>query len=216
MWVIAAPQKKEKDINANHAVYETVTGESADDDKSAWDTFYKNKNNPFGKEPITFLKQHLKNIPKGRALVPAMGEGRNAIYLAKNGFQVEGVDISEVAVQKALADAKLLHVNIKASAEDLNDYHFQDNYYDLIVICQFYSAALVPQFKKSVKKGGYIMFYNKLDVQDAATAGRTTTPDEFTVKSGELKEILKDFQVKEYREFKDQGTRIAAILAKKP
>ena len=219
-WVVTAasadqPQKR-VDPTANHAAYESITGERADDDKSVWDNFYKTRSNAFGKEPISFLKEHLHLVTKGHAFVPAMGEGRNALFLAKNGFQVEGVDISEVAVQKALADAKLLKVQMKASVEDLNQFHYMENHYELIVVCQFYQKSLVPVFKRSLKHGGYIIFYNKLDIQDDGPNGKTSNPDEFSVKSGELREILKDFQIKEYREYKDQGVKVAAILARKP
>lgn len=207
-------QQKNSGGFVNHALYEAITGESADDDRSAWDSFYKSRSNAFGKDAIDFLKQHLSKIPRGRAFVPAMGEGRNALFLAKNGFSVEGVDISQVAVQKALADAKALKVNIKATVEDLTQYRYPENYFDLIVVSLYYDKSLIPKFKQSLKKGGYILFYNKLAAaQLKGTHG--IAPDDFTVKSGELKEDFKDYQIKDYREFKDRGSSIAAILAKK-
>ncbi len=204
------------DSTVNTATYEAVTGVSAEDDKNAWDNFYKNKSDLYGKEPISFLKEHLHLITRGRALVPAMGEGRNAIYLAKNGFQVEGIDYSEIAVQKALANAKSAQVSFKAIVQDLHYFHFQENYYDLVVVCLYYDKVLLSQFKRAVKRGGYLIFYNKLDQQDSKILNKVRVPDDFAVKSGELKEGLKDFQIKEYREYKDFDTRVAAILARKP
>ena len=56
-----------------------------------------------GFEPAPFLVENIKLLPKGRALDVAMGAGQNAIYLAKMGFEVEGVDISPEAVSSALA-----------------------------------------------------------------------------------------------------------------
>lgn len=211
----AADVQKNTGGFVNHATYEAVTGESADDDKSAWDNFYKNRTSAYGKDAIDFLKQHINKIPRGRAFVPAMGEGRNALYLAKNGFQVEGVDISQVAVQKALVDAKSLKVTIKASVEDLNQFHYQDAYYDLIVVSLFYDKSLIPKFKQSLKKGGYILFYNQMETPDQR-GKHSTAPDDFTVKTGELKEAFKEYQIKDYKEFKDHGKPMAAILAKKP
>ena len=53
-------------------------------------------------DPSTFLVENIDLLPLGRALDVAMGSGRNSIYLARMGFQVEGIDISEEAVQTAL------------------------------------------------------------------------------------------------------------------
>ena len=54
-----SPKKKASASNVNHSLFEAVTGESADDDRSTWDNVYKNRANAFGKEPIAFLKEHL-------------------------------------------------------------------------------------------------------------------------------------------------------------
>ncbi len=97
--------------NLEQNTYEAVTGESADEDKSFWDSFYKEKNYIYGKDAVGFLKDNLTKIPKGKAFVPAMGEGRNAVYLAKHGFDVTGNDISEIAIDKAKVLAKQQNVD---------------------------------------------------------------------------------------------------------
>ncbi len=52
--------------------------------------------------PAQFLMDNIDLLPEGRVLDVAMGSGRNAVYLAKTGFDVEGVDISEEAIHKLL------------------------------------------------------------------------------------------------------------------
>ena len=47
-------------------------------------------------QPAQFLVENTDLLPRGRALDVAMGSGRNTIYLAKMGFQVEGVDTALV------------------------------------------------------------------------------------------------------------------------
>jgi tellurite methyltransferase len=207
---LAAPVKNPDSDNAS---YEAITGESADDDKTVWDEYYKNRKNLIEKEPAGFLKDNITQIPKGKAFVPAMGEGRNAIYLAKNGFIVDGNDISEVAIEKALAEAKKQHVTIKTIVADLNQYQFPENYYDFIIVSYFYEKKLIPQLKKALKKGGLIMFFNQLESQGN---GRMASPDDFPVKSGALKDDFKDFQMKVYREYLDRGIKVVGLLAKKP
>ena len=53
-----------------------------------------------------FLVENLELLPEGRVLDVAMGSGRNAIYLARLGFEVEGVDMSPEAVNTALESAE--------------------------------------------------------------------------------------------------------------
>jgi tellurite methyltransferase len=194
------------------STYEAITGDSADDDRALWDSFYKTKSNAFGKEAVGFLKDHVHEVKKGRAFVPAMGEGRNAIYLAKHGFTVDGNDLSEVAVEHALDEAKAQHVTMKGVVADLTEYRYPENYYDFVMVSLFYMDDLVPKFKKTVKKGGYIMFYEKLDIGHA-TAGNS--PEDFLVKSQQIKTALKDFDIKIFKEYKDHDVDVVGVLARK-
>jgi tellurite methyltransferase len=198
----------------DHATYEAVTGDSADEDRSVWDSFYKNKNFVFGKDAVSFLKDNIHLIPKGKAFVPAMGEGRNAIYLAKKGFTVDGNDLSEVAIDKALNEARAQKVAIKATIADLTTLQFQPNFYDFVLVSLFYKRDLADQFKKTVKKGGYIMLYLRLEAANQHL--KNITPDDFAVKPNELKQEFKDFDIKIYKEYTDHGIRVVGLLARKP
>ena len=73
-------------------------------------------------QPAQFLVENIDLLPRGRALDIAMGNGRNAIYLARMGFQVEGVDASQEAVEEALARAASEGVSIQTRVEDLGKY----------------------------------------------------------------------------------------------
>jgi len=196
--------------NIEHNTYEAITGESADEEKSFWDSFYKQKDNAFGKEAVGFLRENLNKISKGKAFVPAMGEGRNALFLAKHGFEVIGNDISDVAIDKAKALAKKMNLNIKASVVDLKEYPFRENEFDFIFMSLFYDRSLLQGLKKSLKKGGHIMFYEEVYNGDPAKA-----PTQFWVKSNELKEALKEMQIITYKEYTDHGKMVVGILAKK-
>ena len=200
--------------SSDASTYEAVTGDSIDDDRTLWDSFYKSKSNAFGNEAVSFLKDHLHEVKKGTAFVPAMGEGRNAIYLAKRGFQVDGNDLSEVAVDRAIDEAKSQHVSIKGIVADLLEYNYPENHYDLVMVSLFYMADLVPKFRKTLKRGGYIMFYVKLDMGKPAPGNNG--PDDFLVKSNELKKALKDFEIKIFKEYKDHGVDVIGVLARKP
>src|SRR3972149_10905123 len=83
----------------SHVLPVSFAGEQ---DKIFWDKKYETGAYIFGKEPVAFLREHIDLLPRGKALDIAMGEGRNAVFLAKNGFSVDGCDVSEVAIKKAL------------------------------------------------------------------------------------------------------------------
>ncbi len=199
--------------NNSPSTFEAVTGDSPDEERSVWDSFYKNKANAFGKEAIGFLKEHLHQVKKGRAFVPAMGEGRNAIYLAKHGFKVDGVDLSEVAVDRAVEAARHQKADIKGIVADLTTYQYPNETYDFIVLSLFYMPNLMPKFKKTLKRGGHIMIYVKAD---NGKPTQQNSPDDFLVKGSDLKTALRDFETISYKEYKDHDVEVVAILARKP
>lgn len=70
------------------------------------------------KNPSQFLIDNIDLLPQGSVLDVAMGSGRNSVYMASMGFQVEGIDISEEAIDAA---KKLAHDNnVKINAHIVN------------------------------------------------------------------------------------------------
>lgn len=99
-----------------------------------WDERYKNEDFAYGKEPNDFLKAEFMRIPAGgRVLCLAEGEGRNAVFLAKKGYQVTAIDISEIGLNKAQQLAKEKNVKIITQVVDLADYQFEANQWDGII-----------------------------------------------------------------------------------
>ena len=71
-----------------------------------WDERYNTQQYAYGKEPNDFLAQQYKQLPKGRVISLAEGEGRNAVFLAKMCYEVTAVDGSKVGLEKAAKLAK--------------------------------------------------------------------------------------------------------------
>ena len=113
-------------------------GETASKDKKRWDSKYGTEQYIFGKAPVAFIQEHLHLLPRGKTLDVAMGEGRNGVFLATQGFEVIGIDISENGLNKAQALAKEHGVTIKTQLVDLEHHQFSDEAYDLI-ICTYLS-----------------------------------------------------------------------------
>jgi SAM-dependent methyltransferase len=98
-----------------------------------WDTEYDREEYVYGKLPNDFLKSHYKVIPKGKVLLLAEGEGRNAVFLAKLGYSVTAVDISSVGLKKAEKLAKENNVIIETVCADLEVFDLGENKWDGIV-----------------------------------------------------------------------------------
>ncbi len=126
-----------------------------------WDELYKETECVWGLEPDWELKAFLKTIPKGKALDLGIGEGRNAFYLARNGFEVEGLDISQEAVKKCNDLAAKYGLPVQAHVADLREFHIAEGAYNCIVcsyVLPFFkrseAEAIIKEIKAGLAKGG--------------------------------------------------------------
>lgn len=98
-----------------------------------WDEKYSASNYIYGTKPNEFLTQNFNLLPKGKILCLAEGEGRNAVFLAKQGYSVTAVDGSAVGLQKARKLAEENHVSIEFIHADLADYELGEEKWDGVV-----------------------------------------------------------------------------------
>lgn len=187
-------------------------------DQERWNKRYRQKGLTLPKDPHPFLKRHFRLLPKGRVLDLAAGEGRNAIFLAEKGFDVEAVDISDVALKKARQWAKARGVSIRTSVVDLDTYSIEEERYDVIMNFYFLRRRLIPKIKKGLKKGGRVIFETYLLDQRSIGVAGPKNPRYF-LRPNELLERFRDFRVLLYREgvFREGGRRkaVASLLAEK-
>jgi cyclopropane fatty-acyl-phospholipid synthase-like methyltransferase len=179
--------------------------------KEVWNSRYKQTEYIYGIKPNEYLKSFLETHKSGNILLPADGEGRNAVFAAKLGWQVDAFDYSESAQNKAIQLAKINNVDINYSVSDVM--HFSTtNSYDLIAIIFLH---LTPEIRTQffsklstfLNPGGYILL-------------EAFSKDQLKYSSGgpkdsnllyDLTEINKDFQdlkIKELIEseiFLDEG-----------
>jgi len=165
-------------------------------------------------EPAQFLVENIELLPKGLALDIAMGAGRNAIYLAKMGFEVEGIDISPEAVSIAIESAKKVGVVIKAQVADLEkDFYIKAEAYDVIICFNYLQRSLIPEMKNGLRRGGIIVY--ETYIVDQAQFGRPKNPD-YLLKHNELLDVFRDLRCLRYREGVFEGPRaIASIIVQK-
>ncbi len=102
--------------------------------KNFWDERFSADEYFYGTEPNTFFKEEIDKLAPGKALFLGEGEGRNSVYAAKLGWQVDAVDYSAEGRKKALALAEKNNVEINYTLENLENFSPRENYYDLVVI----------------------------------------------------------------------------------
>jgi rhodanese-related sulfurtransferase len=175
----------------------------------------------FGVGPSRFLVECFDLLPKGLALDIGTGEGRNAIYLASRGFDVDGIDWDADRLARARVSARRLGAPIRAVIGNLEDgtYIIPLEEYDVIMVFNYLHRPLFPDIRDGVKPGGAVL-YETFTV-DQPRFGRPTNPD-FLLEEGELREVFGDWEVVRYFEGVDTerlGGRkraVARILARKP
>lgn len=99
-----------------------------------WDRRYASPHLLWSSAPNRLFVAEVEGLPAGRALDLACGEGRNAVWLAERGWQVTGVDFSEIAIGKARALAAGAGVAVELVCADLLAYEPQPAAYDLVAV----------------------------------------------------------------------------------
>lgn len=98
-----------------------------------WDERYNTEEYVYGTNPNDFLRMNVSAIPKGKVLSLAEGEGRNAVFLAKQGYWVTAIDASLVGLDKAKRLAEKNRVEVEFIHSDLGEYDLGENQWDGII-----------------------------------------------------------------------------------
>ena len=148
--------------------------------------------------PSSFLVENIGILPKGRVLDVATGRGRNAVYLAQQGFEVDGIDISREALDAAGALAVESGVSVTFRLMDLeNDASLPQEAYDVIICFNYLYRPLIPQLKRSLRPGGMLVY--ETYIVEQALFGRPRNPKHL-LQHNELLEFFHDFRCLRYRE----------------
>ena len=127
-----------------------------------WNERYSSPEFAFGTEPNLFFKEQLDKLKQGNLLLPADGEGRNAVYAAKNGWKVTAFDLSYEAKNKAMKLAEIKQVSIDYLVSDMEDIKFSELYFDAIALVYIHfpidkREAYHKKLLKWLKPGGIII-----------------------------------------------------------
>ena len=111
----------------------------------------------FNKGPNAFLSEMVKGVKPGRSLDVGMGQGRNTIYLAQQGWTSVGFDPADRAVAAAEAEANSLGVPITTSVAKAEEFAWGESQWDLIVLSYVGAREFTDQVTRSLKPGGMVV-----------------------------------------------------------
>lgn len=121
--------------------------------KEFWDERYGQEEYIYGEEPNAYLKDKLKDIPTGKILFPAEGEGRNSVYAAGLGWESYAFDQSEEGKNKALLLAKKKGVEVDYKIANLDTIEYPEEYFDaLSLIYAHFPLANRREYHKKLSK----------------------------------------------------------------
>lgn len=127
----------------------------------AYNRIYESGAKVFTAEPTAFLSEVVKPLHPGKALDLGMGDGRNAVFLAQQGWEVLGIDLSEVGISRARERATRLGVKITALVQDADQFDYGSNRWDLVCIIYFSGYNFVRDLEKrvaaSLRPGGHVV-----------------------------------------------------------
>lgn len=134
------------------------------DAAETWNRRYAGDDFLFGTEPNAWLREHAGAMPAGgRVLSVADGEGRNSVWLARQGFQVDAFDVADRAVAKARAFAQREGVSVNFAVADVDGFAWPDAACDGVaaIFVQFADpqtrARLFERIVRSLKPGGVLI-----------------------------------------------------------
>lgn len=129
--------------------------------KEFWNERYSQEAYQYGTIPNAYFVAQLAKLPKGKILLPAEGEGRNAVYAAKQGWDVTAFDFSEEGQKKALKLAKHHGVEIDYQLIDASNYKASDSYNTVALIYAHFSGQerteLFRKVEESISNGGNLI-----------------------------------------------------------
>ena len=131
--------------------------------KAFWDQRYSQESYAYGETPNEYFKQTIDGLTPGKILMPADGEGRNGVYAAALGWQVDAFDISTEGKRKAEALAGKQNVKINYLVADCHTMPYAKDTFDAIGLIYAHlpadmMSACHRQLMEYLKPGGVVIF----------------------------------------------------------
>ena len=207
--------KSETDIDSAIAMLRKV-GDRAE--VEMWNRVLTNPKPTFNTSANEFLVTMTKGLKPGRSLDVGMGQGRNTIYLAQQGWDSVGFDPADRAVAAAQDDAKKLGVKITTQIARAEDFAWGENQWDLIVLCYVGGREYVSQVTRALRPGGMVVVeaFHRDATRNHPIGGAVVFDTNELVKLFEGLRVVRYEDTNAKGDFGLEDTRVVRLAAVKP
>ena len=197
-----------------HVIVSFVT-----DDRERWNEKYSTDDDfQLPDDPIPELEDYVDHCPDGRALDVATGTGRNALFLAEHGYDVEAVDVSDRALEiaRGKAQERDLEGDVEWIRADLAEADLEADAYDVITVSFFAALDLLPDLKEALAPDGVLVYEHHLRSTDDIEIGPSS--DRYRFRSNDLLRACLDLTILHYEEklrtVNDGTVAVATLVAR--
>jgi 2-polyprenyl-3-methyl-5-hydroxy-6-metoxy-1,4-benzoquinol methylase len=207
--------KSEKEVAATITALQAM-GDRAEVER--WNRILTAPRPSFNTAPNAFLVAMTQGIKPGRSLDVGMGQGRNTIYLAQQGWDSAGFDPADRAVAAAQETARRQGVHITTHVARAEDFEWGEAQWDLIVLSYVGARDYVAKVTRALRPGGMVIveaFHR--DATKAHPIGGAVVFD-----TNELLQLFLGLRVVRYEDTTAVGdfgltdTRVVRLAAVKP
>ena len=166
-------------------------------DREKWDARYREGAFAGRTHPSALLKDWIGRLPKGRALDLGCGAGRNSLFLAREGFEVTGIDISAAGLERARSSARNAGLHIGWRQQDLEEGPEVEGRFEVICVFRYLNRRLIRSLPEKLSPAGVLMVEEHLAVDQENLAVSIAGPSNpaFLIAPGELPALLEGLTV---------------------
>lgn len=188
-------------------------------EKTFWDDRYQSGDFPRSDAPAIILAEVIELAPDGRALDVATGTGRQAIFLAENGYDVDAIDLSRVGLTQAAATGRERGVAVNWIQADLSKFDFPTSRYALSTVIGYKDLNILGALADALVPGGVLVYEHHLGPAANAASGPST--DTYRFRHNELLHACLSLRILSYREWNQSGcddsvSPRVTLVARKP
>lgn len=182
-------------------------------DRVRWDTIYRDQSDLPYPDPDPILFDFVPPIEHGetrRALDLAAGVGQNGLWMASQGYTVDIIDISRVALSRARAEMTIRNLrNVNLLQIDMDDMELDEEEYDVACVFRYLKRSSFRRLMGCVVPGGRVIYetFNVLYLDIVPKFNQ-----DFLLELGELESVFEDWQIVHLQEY----DHISQIVAVKP
>lgn len=186
---------------------------------TTWDERFRTGEYPSTLDPSPVLREYVDEVDAGRALDVACGTGRNAVFLARQGYETDALDQSAEGLRITRENAADSDVDdrINLIQADATQFDYPERYYDVVTVSFFRNIDRLGDIKAALECGGLLFYQHHLRSDPPAEAGPDTPRNRFG--SNELLHACLDLTVLYYEEsseiWQGQLSTTVEIVARK-